>query len=163
MEHEKKEYPMKKNLLCVFLTAVFMLMVLFPIFAFAADTNKAATLIQSAEDLISKGDLTQAEINIKKAMEIAKDDPWALRVSARIHREQFEKTKNKKYLELAQTEIEESLKNRPNDAWGNAEAAMIYYDQNNKTKATQAIESALKLEPGNKEMQNIKNKIRSMI
>lgn len=153
---------MKKNLLCVFLTAVFILMVSFPIFAFAADTHKAATLIQSAEDLISKGDLTQAEINLKKAMEIAKDDPWGFRVSARIHRIQFEKTNNKDYIELAQIEIEKSLKSLPNDILGNEEAALIYYDRNNKTKATQAIESALKLEPGNKEIQNIKKKIQSM-
>lgn len=153
---------MKKNLLCVILTAVFMLMVSFPIFVFAADSNKAATLIQSAEDFINKGDLTQAEINIKKAMEIAKDDPWALRVLARIHRIQFEKTNDKKYLKLAQIEIEKSLKSLPDDARGNAEAAMIYYGQNNKTKATQAIETALKLEPDNKQIQDIKKKIQSM-
>ena len=95
-------------------------------------------------------------------MEIVKDEPWALRVSARIHRIQFEKTNDKKYLKLAQTEIEKSLKSRPDDPWGNEEAALIYYYQNNKTKSAQAIETALKLEPNNKPIQDIKNKIQSM-
>ena len=118
--------------------------------------------IQSAEKYEAKGNLDLAETEIKKALDIAKLSPYALRVSAKICRMRFESTKDKKYLNLAQAEIEKSLAIMSKDPWANCEAALIYYDQNDKAKASQAIAAALKAEPRDEYLLSIKAKVDSM-
>lgn len=119
--------------------------------------------IQSIENSLNKGgDLALAEKDIKEILAVNEKDAWAMRVSAKVHRMQFEKTRGKRYLELAEAEIEKALKRMPQDGQGNAEAAIIYYLQNNKANAVQAINKALKLEPNNTYFKDIKRKIQDM-
>jgi len=159
---------MKRNILLVFLVAICATIVLPSNFVFAEVKKEVSrmeekiVLIKSSEDYMNKGDLVSAETEIKKALEIDKNDFFALRVLARIYAAWFEKTSDKKYLELAQNEVEKSLKFAPEDPWCNVTAAVVYSYQNDKIKAAKAIESALKAEPTNKYMQDLKKKIQQL-
>lgn len=132
-----------------------------------SNPNNIEVLIRLAECYASKGNFSLAEETAKKAVTVSENtDAWALRLLATIYRTQFEISKDdnlkKKYLDSAQIQIEKAININSKDPWVNAEASQIYFAQNNKAKAIQAIELALKLEPNNKQIQDIRKKIQSM-
>jgi len=115
------------------------------------------------EAYINKTDFAAAETTVKKAIAIQSNNPWSSRLLACIYREkanvQKKPTIKSATLILAAKEAERGLASNPEDVGLLAEAARIYSAQGDKAKVNQVIDKAIRIDPKNTYLRDLKEKM----
>lgn len=128
-----------------------------------SNPNNVNLLNILSEAYVQKGDLTNAEESVKKAVAIQSDNPWSCRLLAQVYRNKIENKdsaeRKSENLTLAAEVVERGLTSNPKDVGLLAEKAQIYFERGAITTALQAINEALRIAPNDAYLKQIKEKI----
>ncbi len=127
----------------------------------ASNPNDVDIINLLGEAYIANGDLSKAEVVMKRGTTLDPNNVWSRRLLAKIYRLKAEKNPSlaKDDLALALEQIKKGLGSNPNDPKLLVEAAEIYDGMGDKAKANESIDLAISIMPSDTSLKGIKASI----